>query len=123
MTSLLDADTNNRKRPRSDFVTDTPDYKQTKTIITKRQERVRKKFSLHTVVPDTPVKSAIDIGNGGAISTHQVNLTDVGDRQTTTQAHILGLRSTEISCSRAGAGVSTSLINRFALHSPFKKLN
>ena len=121
------ADSNSRKRPRSDFVTDTPDYKQTKTIITKRQERVRKKFSLNTVVPDTPVKSDAcnshagvgGGGGGGGITRHQDRIAE-GD-EPTSHVPTLSLRSTEISSSRSGA-LPTSLITRFSHYSPLKPL-
>ena len=55
-----------QKRPRSYLVTDTPDHKQNATIITTRQEKLRKRFSFQQfnspntslpIVPDTPVKS------------------------------------------------------------------
>lgn len=60
-----------KKRPRSYLITDTPDHKQNSTIITTRQEKLRKRFSFQISnasasspsvilpsVPDTPVKSA-----------------------------------------------------------------
>jgi hypothetical protein len=57
-----------RKRPRTCLITDTPDHKQKSTIITSKQEKLRKRFSIqlfntNTVptslpsIPDTPVKS------------------------------------------------------------------
>ena len=55
-----------QKRPRTYLITDTPDHKQNATIITTRQEKLRKRFSFQQfnspntslpVVPDTPVKS------------------------------------------------------------------
>ena len=60
-------ETNNRKR-KSYLITDTPDHKQNSTIITTRQEKLRKRFSFQQfntapaqlpVIPDTPVKSKI----------------------------------------------------------------
>jgi len=55
-----------QKRQRTYLVTDTPDHKQNATIITTRQEKLRKRFSFQQfnspntnlpIVPDTPVKS------------------------------------------------------------------
>ncbi len=60
-----------KKRPRSYLITDTPDHKQNATIITTRQEKLRKRFSFQQFansasspsilpsVPDTPVKGKI----------------------------------------------------------------
>lgn len=54
-----------QKRPRTYLITDTPDHKQNSTIITTRQEKLRKRFSFQQFtsaaaslpsVPDTPVK-------------------------------------------------------------------
>lgn len=55
-------DDGERKRPRSYLVTDTPDHKQNATILTIKQEKVRKRFSIvnpttnSPVVPETPIK-------------------------------------------------------------------
>ncbi len=58
--------TTSQKRPRTYLITDTPDHKQNATIITTRQEKLRKRFSFQQfnspntslpIVPDTPVKS------------------------------------------------------------------
>jgi hypothetical protein len=63
--NLVDESNNsNRKRPRTYLITDTPDHKQNSTIITTRQEKVKKRFSFQQfnslpVVPDTPVKSKL----------------------------------------------------------------
>jgi hypothetical protein len=62
---VLSEDTSNRKRQRTYLITDTPDHKQNSTIITTKQEKVRKRFSFQPmssfpVVPDTPVKGKSD---------------------------------------------------------------
>lgn len=64
---ILQNDSTSQKRPRTYLITDTPDHKQNTTIITTRQEKLRKRFSFQQfncasspsvlpVVPDTPVK-------------------------------------------------------------------
>ena len=65
---VLQTDTTSNKRPRTYLITDTPDHKQNATIITTRQEKLRKRFSFQQfancasspsvlpTVPDTPVK-------------------------------------------------------------------
>ena len=59
-------DSTSNKRPRACLITDTPDHKQNSTIITTKQEKLRKRFSIQQfnalpVVPDTPIKSKINI--------------------------------------------------------------
>lgn len=65
---VLQNDSTSNKRPRTYLITDTPDHKQNATIITTRQEKLRKRFSFQQFannaaspsvlpsVPDTPVK-------------------------------------------------------------------
>jgi hypothetical protein len=60
--NILTDDTTDRKRSRPCLITDTPDHKQNSTIITTRQEKLRKRFSIQQftpmpVVPDTPIKN------------------------------------------------------------------
>ena len=60
---LMDGD-EPRKMTKTYLITDTPDHKQNSSIMTVRQERLRKRFSLKhkisslPVIPDTPVKKA-----------------------------------------------------------------
>ena len=61
--TLLSDSPSGGKRRKSYLITDTPDHKQNATILTIRQEKVRKRFFIQQqsplpVIPDTPVKKS-----------------------------------------------------------------
>jgi hypothetical protein len=86
LKNIDDALAENRKRPRTCLVTDTPDHKQNSTIIAIKQEKVRKRFftqilsnsKILPTIPDTPEKVRPDINQipDDAISIRKIQFFD-----------------------------------------------